>query len=78
MDFFIARNYPWRPKLSRSGPGFIRDFAPVLPPNNRQANSADSGTTPTCSDKVYRMLPGYTANSLSSLRSFITGRYHAP
>ena len=78
MDFFIARNDPWRPELSRSGSDFIRGFAPVLPPNNRQANSADSGTTSTCSDKAYRMLPGNTAYSLSSLRSFIAGRYHAP
>jgi hypothetical protein len=78
MDFFIVGNAPCRPELSRSGSGFIRSFAPVPPSNDRQANRADSGTTSTCSDKVYRMLPGNTANSLSSLRSFIAGRYHAP
>ena len=47
MDFFIVGEYPSCPKLSRSGPGFIRSFAHVPLPNNRQANSADSGTTST-------------------------------
>jgi hypothetical protein len=51
-DFFIAGNQPSCPKLSRPDPDFIRSFATLPIPNNRQANSSGSGATSTLGDKA--------------------------